>query len=86
MKIQIKQERNNIIWLHNEYNHDNVTSETRLFLNNLLLTKYHGCWCPVSLLLQAISTHDIDFCWIGKFLSYTRKDFNYLCHVGVEEW
>ena len=25
-------------------------------------------------------------CRIGKFLSYMRKDFNYLCHVSVEEW
>ena len=25
-------------------------------------------------------------CKIDKFLSYTRKDFNYLCHVRVEEW
>ena len=23
---------------------------------------------------------------IGKLLSCTRKDFNYLCHVNVEEW
>ena len=23
---------------------------------------------------------------IGKFLSYMRKDFKYLCHVSVEEW
>ena len=25
-------------------------------------------------------------CRIGRFLSYWRKDFNYLCHVSVEEW
>ena len=25
-------------------------------------------------------------CRIGKFLSYFRKDFNYLCYVSVEEW
>ena len=25
-------------------------------------------------------------CRIGKFLSYTRKDFNYLWHIKVEEW
>ena len=24
-------------------------------------------------------------CRIGKFLSYLRKDFNYLCHVNVKE-
>ena len=23
---------------------------------------------------------------ISKLLSYLRKDFNYLCHVNVEEW
>ena len=26
------------------------------------------------------------FCRIVKFLSYMRKDFNYLCHDSVEEW
>ena len=25
-------------------------------------------------------------CRIGKSLSYLRKDFNYLCHINVEEW
>ena len=25
-------------------------------------------------------------CRKGKFLSYLRKHFNYLCHVNVEEW
>ena len=25
-------------------------------------------------------------CRIDKFLSYMRKDFNYQCHVSVEEW
>ena len=24
--------------------------------------------------------------WVGRPLCYTRKDFNYLCHVNVEEW
>ena len=23
---------------------------------------------------------------MGKSLSYLRKDFNYLCHINVEEW
>ena len=43
--------------------------------------QYHGCWWPGSLRRQDISTHDIDY-----ILSYMRKDFNYLCHVSVEEW
>ena len=51
-----------------------------------LLGQYHGCWCPDSLSHQDISTHDIDYYRTGKFLSYLRKDFNYLCHVNVEEW
>ena len=25
-------------------------------------------------------------CRIGRFLSYLRKDFNYLCHINVEKW
>ena len=25
-------------------------------------------------------------CRIGRSLSFWRKDFNYLCHVNVEEW
>ena len=25
-------------------------------------------------------------CRLGRSLSYMRKDFNYLCHVSVEEW
>ena len=29
------------------------------------------------------------WCWlcrIGRSLSYLKRDFNYLCHVNVEEW
>ena len=29
---------------------------------------------------------DIRQCRIGRSLSYSRKDFNYLCHVNMEEW
>ena len=25
-------------------------------------------------------------CRIGRFLSYLRKDFKYLCHINVEKW
>ena len=45
---------------------------------------YHGCWYPGSL-----PGHQDPWYWlcrIGKFLSCTRKDFNYLCHANVEEW
>ena len=48
-------------------------------------SQYHGCWCPRSWRRQDIGTHNID-CRIGELLPYTRKDFNYLCHVSVEEW
>ena len=33
--------------------------------------------------------HQQPWCWlcrIGRSLSYLRKDFNYLCHIIVEEW
>ena len=33
--------------------------------------------------------HQQTWCWlfeIGKSLSYTRKDSNYLCHISVKEW
>ena len=43
-------------------------------INSIQHCLYHGCWCPG------------DARTIGKFLSYLRKDFNYLCHVNVEEW
>ena len=32
---------------------------------------------------RRIGTHDIEY--VEEFLSYLRKDFNYLCHVSVEE-
>ena len=46
-----------------------------------------GCWCAGSFHRHGINTRDTD--WLhrmDKFLSYMRNDFNYLCHVSVEEW
>ena len=40
---------------------------------------------PGSLRRQAISTHDIGDVDVS-FLFYMIKNFNYLCHAGVEEW
>ena len=37
----------------------------------------------------ALPGHQHPWYWpdrLGKFLSYLRKDFNYLSHVNVEEW
>ena len=42
---------------------------------------------PWLLASQDISTHDTDYIeQVGEFLSYLRKDFNYLCHVNMEAW
>ena len=33
--------------------------------------------------------HQQPWCWIcriGRFLSYLRKDFNYLCRINAEKW
>ena len=51
-------------------------------MNSVQHSEYHGCWCPDSLRRQDISTHYINY----TFLSYLRNEFNYLCHVSVEEW
>ena len=50
-------------------------------------SQYHGCWCPSWLLTSPGHQHPWYWlCIIGKFLSYLRKNFNYLCHVNVVEW
>ena len=39
--------------------------------------------------LLASPGHQQPWCWlcrIGRFLSYLRKDFNYLPHINVEKW
>ena len=51
-------------------------------------SQYHGGWCPGSLRHHS-PRHQHPRYWLcrtGKFLSYLRRDFNYLCHVNVEEW
>ena len=55
-------------------------------INSVQPREYHGCWCPGSLRRQDISTHDIDNVDTCTFLSYSRKNFSYLCNVNVEEW
>ena len=54
---------------------------------------YPGLTVSISWLLMpwllASPGHQHPWCWLcklGKSLSYMRKDFNYLCHVIVEEW
>ena len=47
--------------------------------------QYHGCRCPGSLWSQVISSHGIDMCMIGRYLSSGRKDFNYLHRIEIEE-
>ena len=48
-------------------------------------SQYHGCWCRGSLHCQDFSTHDIDYVeWIDACLIW-EKDFNYQCHVNVEQ-
>ena len=39
--------------------------------------------------LHASPGHQHQWYWLrrmGKFVSYLRTDFNYMCHVNVEEW
>ena len=39
--------------------------------------------------LLVLTGHQQPWYWlfeIGRSLSYMRKDFNYLCHVNVEQW
>ena len=42
---------------------------------NLFNSQYHDFWCSGSLCREVISS-----------LSYMMKDFNYLCHVNVDQW
>ena len=60
------------------------------------LTLYHGCWCQAYtvswLLMSWLLTspgHQQPWYWLcrrGRFLSYLRKDFNYVRHINVEKW
>ena len=56
-----------------------LSTETRMFQAN------HGCWCPGSLCHQVISNNGSD-CGINRPLNFTRKYFNNLCHLIIEEW
>ena len=45
-------------------------------------------WLPMTWLV-ASSGHQQPWYWlcrIGRYVSYLRKDFNYLCHIFVEKW
>ena len=75
------------------YNRDNTSrlvyewwSKTLTSINRIIPIQHHGCFCPGSLRRQDIYTHDIELRRIGMFLSYTGKDFDYLCHVSMVEW
>ena len=52
-----------------------------------VLRQYHGCWCPGSLHCQVISSHHVDSTNypVGRPLSHSRKDFNNLCYISVED-
>ena len=79
---------------------ENVVCECcsfRLGLNVLTLKvrgpSYLGLTSPISWLLMpwllASPGHQQPWYWlcrIGKFLSYSRGNFNYLCLISVEEW
>ena len=67
--------------------------------NNMLLTlnmrgpSYLGLTRSISWLLMlwllASPGHPEQWYWlcrIGRSLSYSRKDFNYLCHINAKEW
>ena len=69
--------RNKLQWNRNPWR-----ARTELIRFN---SQYPGCRCPGPLHHQDISTHDIDWSRIGKYLFHKRKDFNHLCHVCVED-
>ena len=67
--------------------------------NNMLLTlnmrgpSYLGLTRSISWLLMlwllASPGHPEQWYWlcrIGRSLSYSRKDFNYMCHINAKEW
>ena len=54
------------------------------WINSVQHSKYHGCWCPGSLRRQDISTHDIDY--VEWQVLDLKNDFNFMCHINVEEW
>ena len=55
----------------------------------LLMSQGSFCVCDEPMSHLASPGHQQPWYWlckIGKSWSYTRKDFNYLWHVSVEEW
>ena len=70
-----------------------MTSARAGLTSNIRRPSYLSLTRPISWLLMpwllASPGHQHPWYWpcrIGRSLSYLRKDFNYLCHVILEEW
>ena len=62
-----------------------LTLNMRVWVILIQHSQYHGCWCHGCLHCQDIHSHYIDY-RIFRSSSYSRKDFNYFCHVIISWW